>query len=168
MVPNEHAVQFEVKGVLGSRICFFLHRRSDARRLQIKRPWYFCLCGQLKQRGDNSSRPQRGHLWYRLTNVSLLRHKDTRLTKLAINAPLYHTLICQPSIYRLSVLHCITMFDKTGSHFQVVLQEGSPWGTIRLDSFRILIASSSSCSSYLVVGDSQIKNTGILFYLIDL
>lgn len=104
----------------------FLNSRLDARRLQIKRPRYLCLGGQLKQGGGNPSRPQRGHLWYRLTNVSLLRHKDTRLTKLAINAPLYHTFICQPGIYLFRVLHCITMFDKTGSHFQVVLQEGSP------------------------------------------
>lgn len=49
--------------------------------------------------GGDSSVAMGGHLWNRLTNVSLLCHKDTRLTKPAINVPFYYTFICHAGVY---------------------------------------------------------------------
>lgn len=111
------------QGWTGLKVCvlwFFMYYPCG--RLGVRRLWCRCLCGQLKQGGGDSSKPLRGHLWNRLTNASLLCHKDTRLTKMPINAPLYNTFICHPGIYPCSVLNCITMADKTRSHFQAVLQ----------------------------------------------
>lgn len=95
-----------------------------ARRRQIERLWCCCLCGRLKQGGGDSSGAPWGHLWNRLTNVSLLCHKDTRLTKPAINAPFTtHLFVTQVFIPAVSctVLPWLTRPGAISSH---VLQGG--------------------------------------------
>lgn len=80
--------------------------RLGARWLQIGRLWCCCLCGQLKQGGGDSSRAPWGHLWNRLTNVSLLCQKDTRLTSCRL-MPLLQHIYLSP---RYLSLQCLALY----------------------------------------------------------
>lgn len=103
---------------------------SQSKESQTTRTWPFCsylwpwllqaewmqrcccrLCGQLKRGGGDPSQALWGHLWNRLTNVSLLCHKDTRLTKLPINVlfttHLFVTQVFIPAVSR-TVLRRLT------------------------------------------------------------
>ena len=117
--------------------------RLDARRLQIERLWRHCLCGRLKQGGGDSSRALWGHLWNRLTNVSLLCHKDTRLTKLAINASFTTHLFVSQVFIPLVSCTVLPWLTRPGAIFRSSSKEGGPRGTIKNDSCRILMACSS-------------------------
>lgn len=128
-------------------MCFaYIFRRLCCRagewQLEIEQLQRRRLCGQLRQGGGDSSRALWGHLWNRLTNVSLLCHKDTRLTKLAINVPftthLFVTQVFIPAVPR-TVLPWLT---RPWAIPWMSSTEGSPWGTVRADSSRILMGSS--------------------------
>ena len=121
---------------------------SQSKESQAKRTWPFCWCplplaaagwaaaaaaaasGRLKRGGGDPSEALWGHLWNRLTNVSLLCHKDKRLTKLPINVPFTtHLFVTQVFIPAVSgtVLGRLTRpwaIPRTSS------KEGSGWGTV--------------------------------------
>lgn len=101
--------------------------RLGARRLQIERPWGSCLCGQLKQGGGDSSRALWGHLWNRLTNVSLLCHKDTRLTKLAINAPFTTHLFVTKVFISSASYTVLAWLTRPKAILKAVLKRGQPF-----------------------------------------
>lgn len=101
--------------------------RLGARRLQIERPWGSCLCGQLKQGGGDSSRALWGHLWNRLTNVSLLCHKDTRLTKLAINAPFTTHLFVTKVFISSTSYTVLAWLTRPKAILKAVLKRGQPF-----------------------------------------
>lgn len=89
-----------------------------------------CSCGRLQQGGGDPSEAPWGHLRNRLTNVSLLCHKDTRLTKLPINVPftthLFVTQVFIPAVSH-TVLQHLTRpraIPRTSS------KEGSGWGAV--------------------------------------
>lgn len=110
--------------------CFFFYypcSRLGARRLQIERPWGSCLCGQLKQGGGDSSRALWGHLWNRLTNVSLLCHKDTRLTKLAINAPFTTHLFVTKVFISSTSYTVLAWLTRPKAILKAVLKRGQPF-----------------------------------------
>lgn len=120
-------------------MCFaYIFRRLCCRagewQLEIERLQRRRLCGRLRQGGGDSSRALWGHLWNRLTNVSLLCHKDTRLTKLAINVPftthLFVTQVFIPAVPR-TVLPWLT---RPWAIPWMSSTEGSPWGTVLDDS----------------------------------
>ncbi len=119
--------------------------RLGARRLQIERLWRRCLCGQLKQGAGDSSKAPWGHLWNRLTNVSLLCHKDTRLTKRAINAPFTtHLFVTQVFIPAVSCT-VLPWLTRPRAICRPSSKEGSPRRTVLDDSCRILMGSPCCC-----------------------
>lgn len=107
---------------------------SGSYRLQHR-----CLSGLLKQGGGDLSRALWGHLWNRLTNVSLLCHKDTRLTKLAINVPFTtHLFVTQVFIPAVSCT-VLPQLTRPWAISRMSSKEASPWGTVLGDSRRILM-----------------------------